>query len=198
MSYDAMATDLETLLDSEHLDQVCLAGHSMGGKVAMQFALTRPQRVTKLVVLDISPKPYPPKHDTILRALLALDLSRFTARREMEEALASEIPDLSVRRFLLKNVRRTEAGAFIWRLDLRAIADNYREISAGLCATSPWQGPALFLRGDRSDYIHDSDYAQITELFPHAQFAIIKGAQHWLHADAPHDVVGRITHFLGE
>lgn len=198
MSYEAMATDLETLLDSEHLDQVSLAGHSMGGKVAMQFSLTRAGRVSKLVVLDISPKAYPPKHDAILRALLALELNQFQTRREMEEALAPEIPDLSVRRFLLKNVRRTEAGPFIWRLDLRAIAENYGEISAGLGTLGPWRGPALFLRGERSDYIQDSDYAQITQVFPQAQFATINGAQHWLHADAPQDVIDRITRFLGE
>jgi len=97
---------------AHHLEQASVIGHSMGGKVAMQFALDFPARVKKLVVVDMAPRAYQRAHDHIFEALLALDLSRFQTRSEIEEALAPGIPSLNLRRFLLKNLGRDNAGKF--------------------------------------------------------------------------------------
>ena len=97
-------------------------GHSMGGKTAMQLALQFPQRVEKLVVADMAPRAYAPAHDKIFAALLALDLPAFQTRQQIEEALAPEIPNLVLRRFLLKNLGRNAAGEFFWKINLRGLA----------------------------------------------------------------------------
>jgi len=106
MDYALMAGDVAEFLDVNNFADAALMGHSLGGKVAMQFALSYPNRVTKLIVSDMVPRVYEPSHAKIISALLALDLNAFQSRQPIEEALAAEIPSLAVRRFLLKNLGR--------------------------------------------------------------------------------------------
>jgi esterase len=57
-------------------------------------------------------------------------------------------------------------------------------------------GPALFLRGARSDYVRPEHREPVLALFPDARFATVEGAGHWLHAEKPHDTVAAVTAFL--
>ena len=100
----------------------------MGGKTAMQLALDFPQRVKKLVVVDIAPRAYPPSHDRILDALLALNLSGLASRQQIEDALAAGIPSLRLRRFLLKSAARDGGGKFFWKMNLLGLAENYDKL----------------------------------------------------------------------
>ena len=70
-TYDLMCDDLMEFLNDNNLDKIYLLGHSLGGKVAMQFALKYPERVDKLIVADIAPKYYPPHHEQVLAAMNA-------------------------------------------------------------------------------------------------------------------------------
>jgi pimeloyl-ACP methyl ester carboxylesterase len=201
MSFPAMAGDVAEFLDARGLDRIQLLGHSLGGKVAMQFALTFPDRVEKLVIVDIAPRPYAPEHLPIFNALLALDLRQFQSRSQIEEALAPEIPDLTLRRFLLKNLaHETDAAGtrvFKWRIPLAAIQANYPKLCEATVSPNPFRGPALFLHGGRSAYISEKDAPQIRQLFPMAKIETIARANHWVHADAPEEFVQRVTEFLG-
>ena len=105
MNYPALAANLAEFFDAQNLETANLLGHSLGGKVAMQFAFNYPVRLEKLLVVDIAPRAYPHEHDTIFGALLALDLKKFHSRKEVEDALAPALPDLTLRRFLLKNLK---------------------------------------------------------------------------------------------
>src|SRR5919199_2327201 len=60
VGYPALAADLAALMDELGLGSARIVGHSMGGKAAMVLALTAPQRVERLVVVDIAPVAYPP------------------------------------------------------------------------------------------------------------------------------------------
>ena len=55
-SYSLMAyqADIDALLDELGADRVALVGHSMGGGLALRYALTRPQRVSKLALINPS------------------------------------------------------------------------------------------------------------------------------------------------
>src|SRR5438445_11207875 len=103
MSYPLMAEDLREFMTQQHLKTSHLLGHSMGGKTAMQFALRYPESVERLVIADMAPKAYRATQKEMIQALLALDLSKFGGRKEIELALAGPIPDLTVRQFLLKD-----------------------------------------------------------------------------------------------
>lgn len=202
MSYSVMADDLAEFFDGQKLDRANLIGHSMGGKAAMQFALNYPERVEKLVVVDISPRASPLDHEEIFRALLAFDLRRYQSRQQMEEALAPEIPDLVVRRFLLKNLRPVRAASpsasshFEWRIPLEILFEAYPNICEAIPSHAPFPGPALFVRGGKSHYIAENGLPQIQKLFPHARIETIATAGHWVHADAPEEFLRRVSPFL--
>ena len=196
MSYPLMASDLKEFVETLQLGPIYVLGHSMGGKTAMQFALLYPDLVKRLVVADIAPRAYPRLHQSILSALLSLDLSASRDRRYFEQALAPEIPSLATRQFLLKNLKRHPDGSFYWRLGLQEIQQNYRELGRAVDGTNPFNGPALFLRGERSDYLTEEDQPAIQQLFPAAQFQTIPGAGHLLHVENATEFIAAICKFV--
>ena len=196
MSYELMAQDLKLSLANQGLAPIHLLGHSMGGKTAMEFALTHPELVAKLIVVDIAPRAYPPYHRQILDAISSLDLSSCKNRHEMDAQLAQTIPDLRLRQFLLKNVKRDAAGVFHWQINLPAIDANYPRLNEALANRQTFAKPALFIRGERSDYIRNEDINLILTLFPAAEYSEIAGAGHWVHVDAPETFLRKVREFL--
>jgi pimeloyl-ACP methyl ester carboxylesterase len=168
----------------------------MGGKAAMQFALQFPKRVEKLVVVDMAPRAYAPAHDAIFTALLALDLQKFENRVQIETALAPEIADLALRRFLLKNLGRNSAGGFSWKINLAGVAKNYPHLCAPVFHPRPFDRPVLLVRGGKSDYLHPNDEPGIHALFPQVNLQTIAGAGHWVHADQPEEFLSMVLKFL--
>ncbi len=195
MDYSLMAGDIAEFLDARHLDRAHVLGHSLGGKVAMQFALTYPSRVDRLVIVDIAPRKYAPEHEPIFKALLALDLKQFHSRSQMENALAPAIPDLTLRRFLLKNVGH-DGQVYKWKIPLENIFANYAKLCEALASTKQFEGPSLFLRGGQSPYVSDADVPEIRKLFPQATIETIARARHWVHADAPDEFIRAVSDFL--
>lgn len=197
VGYAAMAADVRDTLAAEGLDRVAVIGHSMGGKIAMRLALDHPALVSRLVVADIAPVPYPPRNGAIAAALAAVPLDPGLTRAAAHAALADAVPDAVVRGFLLQNLRFGDPPA--WRIGLA-------EITAGLPAIEDWQaagpadapyeGPVLVLRGELSDFVRPEHRAVIRALFPAARFATLRGAGHWLHADAPDAFLGTVAPFL--
>jgi esterase len=168
----------------------------MGGKVAMRLALDFPSRVEKLVVADIAPRIYVPEHEVYFSALLALDLKTLRSRQQMEEALAPAIPNLAVRRFLLKNLGLKPDGSYFWKINLECIHKNYPHICEALPPSKPFLKPALFINGRKSDYVSEADHPLILNLFPNAQFQTLAGASHWIHADAPEEFAHAVANFF--
>ncbi len=196
MSYARMAEDVARFCRDHSLSGVRVVGHSMGGKTAMQFALSHPDQVARLVVVDVAPRAYDKAHSEISGALLSLDLTKYSGRRQIEEALAPTIPQLAVRRFLLKNLTHGPDGAFRWKLNLRDIFHNHAALNAAVAADRPFAGPALFIRGGRSDYLQERDAEDIRRLFPRAVIRTIGAASHWVHADAPGEFLVALENFL--
>lgn len=195
-NYDLMTEDLREFAEEHNLGPTAVMGHSMGGKTAMFFALRYPERVEKLIIVDIAPRQTPPGHDSILSALNRLDLSLYSKRSEVDAALAPYLPDPSVRLFLLKNLSRGDGGSFAWKMNLRAITEHYDEVNVGVMYKGKFEGPALFVRGGQSDYIRASDEPMIRQLFPNARIETIERAGHWVHADAPDEFTALVESFL--
>ena len=198
MNYRVMAEDVLEFLESQSLECASLLGHSLGGKTAMMFSLLYPQRVDKLICADIAPRAYPPYHNQILEALIALDPSAYRNRADVETALAPAIPEKVVRRFLLMNLSHDPNGGCSWKLNLHAIQKNYSRLNEALPVDRACDRPTLFLRGQASDYILDTDWPLIQRLFPRAELATIPAAGHWLHADAPEPFLDAVRNFLAK
>jgi len=196
MDYPLMAADVEKFFAAQKIESAHVIGHSMGGKVAMQFALDFPARVKKLVVVDMAPRAYKRAHDHIFEALLAVDLNSFQTRAEIEAALEPKIPSLNLRRFLLKNLGRDDHGKFFWKMNLRGVAENYSRLGEVLSLKNHFEKPALFIRGGKSDYITTADELEIRRLFPAAEIKTIAAANHWVHADAPEEFGWLVLEFF--
>jgi esterase len=196
VSYDAMAADLDEFMRTHGLTCAHLLGHSMGGKVAMQFALRHSDRVDKLVVVDVSPRAYPPRHARTFAALLALDLHKFQRREQLDVELAKSVDDIEVRQFLLKNVARDAHGGFRWKANIRGLWESYERLTVAVTGETPCNRPTLFVRGEKSDFVSEADNDLIRRLFPRAEFCVIAGAGHWVHADQPEAVFGAVLKFL--
>jgi esterase len=196
MDYPLMAADVDRFCAARGLAGARVIGHSMGGKTAMQLALHFPHRVEKLVVADMAPRAYAAAHDQIFAALLALDLPAFQTRPQIEDALAPDIPNPVLRRFLLKNLGRAGTGGFYWKINLRDIAENYWRLREPVAGKAPFTKPVLFIRGGQSQYIQPADEPLIREWFPAAQIQTIAAASHWVHADQPDEFLRRVLAFL--
>ena len=161
-----------------------LIGHSMGGLAAMAYALSRPDRVAGLVIVDIAPKRYETSHEMHFRAL-ETDVSAFRSRQAIDEALALMLPEPAVRQFIMMNLTFTEDGGYRWRLNVPVLkqAELARARSDPFAAwrDTPWDGPALFVAGGRSEFVSRADFALIRALFPRARIEYNEAADHWLH-----------------
>lgn len=194
MDYPNMAKDVFVLLDHLAIEECIIVGHSMGGKVAMQMALDCPSRVKKLVILDIAPTHYLPRHKTIFDGLKSVNLNTIQTRKDADVQLSNYISEVGVRQFLLKSLAK-ENDTFVWRYNLDQIIANYDAILSKPIGDM-YAGPTLFIKGANSDYITEQHRNEIAALFPNAKAKIIAGAGHWLHAEKPSQVNLAISQFL--
>ena len=197
MSYPAMAADVAEYMRHHGLDRAALVGHSMGGKVAMELALSTPDLVASLLVLDIAPSAYDRAHDHILDGMLAVNIRGLRSREEADMELSAAIPQPRVRQFLLTNLRRREDGSYAWRLNLEVIAAAYENLLADVGRGRRSDVAALFLRGGLSDHIGAPEERAIREAFPRARIETVPDAGHWLQADAPDAVVRAVEQIAG-
>lgn len=197
-TYAAMAQDLAELVAALKLESFSLLGHSMGGKVAMQYALAfQPTQLRHLIGVDVAPKAYATReHEAILKALSELDLSQVHSRQDAEVALASAIPALVVRRFLVSNLRQGERG-WEWQFNLPVLREQIGLIAGTIETEGAFQAcPVLFVSGGRSDYLRPEDHALVLRYFPQARFEVVPQAGHWLHVEAPQAFQYLIADFL--
>jgi esterase len=200
-TYDLMAEDVLELVNELRLNKFILAGHSMGGRVAMRFAIRWPEMINSLVIADISPfgssskeSPFYTQHKMILESIISIDPQKHSSRKDIEELLSDAIGSEKIRGFILKNLGRDEKGAFEWKLNAGALLENLSEITSGIADENhpgePVTGfPVTFIKGENSEYIDREDFEKIGRLFPAADLITIINAGHWLHADRPDEVV---------
>ncbi len=197
LSIAAMAEQIQGYLEQKSISRCTVLGHSLGGKVAMALANgDTEKRVSQLIIVDIAPRLYPPHHQSIMDALISLDLATLSDRRDAEKQLRSVIPEAGVRAFLLKSLVRDEQQHFRWQFDLTGINSSYAAIREMPTMEKPIAIPSLFIKGGNSDYIRDSDADLIKRHFKNVDLKAIPGAGHWVHAEKP-AIFSRIcTEFL--
>ncbi len=193
--YNVMTDDILELMLNEDIDRAHLLGHSMGGKTAMTFAARYPEKVNKLIVVDIAPKYYEPHHARIFRGFRSIKLDQIQTRNEADVQMSHRIPDTAVRQFILKNLTRNKEG-FEWKLNLDVIEKQAEKLGEALSEEDWFNGHVLFLYGTRSDYITEADLQGIRQHFPNAELKPVSGAGHWVHAEQPRTLVRLALSFL--
>lgn len=193
-TYPEMADDIAEVIEA-HGGHADLLGHSMGGKAAMQLALTRGDLIRRLIIADIAPVAYNHSQRHLVHAMRGLDLTAVTTRGEANERLAALIEDERVRAFLLQSLD-LKADPPRWRLNLDVLDACMDEITGWPGTEGVFQGSALFLSGELSDYVLPEHRATIRALFPQARFAKLPDTGHWLHAEKPRDFEATVDMFL--
>jgi esterase len=193
--YTAMVNDVAEFCDDNKIVNPVFIGHSMGGKTAMNFALAHPDKIEKLIVVDISPRAYDLEHYTIIEGLKAIPISTVSSRNEADDALAQFVPDPDVRQFLLKNLQRRAEGGFTWKINLPVISEKLSNVGQDLQYPGTFEKPTLFIRGARSKYVPDSDWSRITQVFPNAKLETMDTG-HWVQAEKPQEFVDIVTGWL--
>lgn len=194
MSYQLMADDVYELCQELDIEELHLIGHSMGGKVAMQFAIDYEGLLEKLVIVDIGMKAYPMHHEHILAGIHAVDLPSIKARREAEQKMSAHIENNGIKQFLLKNLYWKEKGQLAWRMNVPILEKKMNEI-LGEVEVDEVSTPTLFIRGALSNYILDDDFALIEEHFIDVDIKTIANAGHWVHAEAPEEFIEVLLSF---
>lgn len=195
---DELAVAVADWMDSRGVSQAALVGHSLGGKVAMQLALSQPARLDALVVADIAPVLYQPRHQAVFAGLDAVATGGCGSRAEAGQRMAAHIQEEQVIQFLLLSLQRAEDGSYNWRFNLEGLRKNYQAMQQGLAAELPYDGRVLFIKGAESDYILPEHQDTILGMFPGADVRIMADCGHWLHAEQPRLFNAIVHRFLDD
>ena len=202
-TYSEMCKDLADYFTQENLSKAIIVGHSMGGKLAMAFGLLHPDKISRLVVIDIAPSDYnrhnPGYHFNILHNLMAVDLGAHANRNTLIEDIRQRLHDYRLTMFLGKSVGRDENGQFYWRLNLPVLLESLPDVLAGfgeLDDHAPARVPTLFVRGEKSDYIQESNEGDRLQYFPDSEVVTVVGGGHWLHVEQPERLIEKLLNFI--
>jgi pimeloyl-ACP methyl ester carboxylesterase len=195
-SYPLMAEDLRELMDQLKLEHAILLGHSMGGKTVMEFSMKYPDRVERLIVVDIAPVSYTVHHYAVIDALKNVPLSEISSRKEAERYLTKYISDFGTRQFLLKNLYWEDKGKLAWRFNLEVLANEIIPISEYAVVEGEFGKEIVFIAGAKSNYILPEYAVKIKAKFPNYKLESIAGAGHWVHAEKMNEFSEIVMNFL--
>jgi len=191
-----------------HHGGVALLGHSMGGKVAMRFALDHPELVERLAVVDISPVrtiSVRTGFSPIVNGMRRINLATLASRKHADQQLLSAVPDTATRAFLLQNLHfdhgrpthPTIQRHWRWQMNLRVLGDQLDHIGDWPDTDGrSYDGPVVWIGGQDSDYIRPEHHTAMRTLFPRIVSVTLKGAGHWVHADQPDAFTATLRAFL--
>jgi len=197
-NYKILSDDLNDFIKLHSIVSPVIIGHSMGGRVAMNFALNYTDKISKLVIVDIGIKEYEHNDLEIIDAIKEVDIKSILSRKEIEKQLSGKITDQQLRQLFMKNLKRKDDSQFEWKFNINSIKKNFNSIFIKLSCEKPFSGQTLFICGELSNYIMDKDTPEIKELFPTAIFEKIPYASHWVHADNPEEFYEVVLKFIEE
>lgn len=197
MDYPFMARQIAALIKERCGGRAAVVGHSMGGKAAMVLALTYPELVERLVVVDIAPVKYTHTFAPYIKAMRAAPIATAQRRGDVELAMHGVIDDPRVRAFLMQNLEG-QPGSYRWRPNLAVLGAAMDDILGfpRVAADACYDGPALFLHGAESDYVLPAYEDVIAAWFPKAELRPVAGAGHWVHADRPAEFADAVAGFV--
>ena len=195
-SFEIMVEDLYKYAKHYNIKRFCLLGHSMGGNIGMLFAQKYPELLEKIIIVDIIPKQYKPQHETILNGLKSIDFNKIKSRKNVDTHLSKYISDERVRQFLLKNLYWVDKESLGLKLNIEVLFEFKDRLSIKLKKGINFAKPSLFLYGDSSTYVDESDFPMLYSNFSNIEIIKVPSSGHWVHADNPSFFIDKTINFL--
>jgi len=234
MSHSYMAQDVLALMDTLNISEAIVIGHSMGGKIAMNLALSHPHRIAGLVVLDTSPVAYDSSNNPawkavehIVSVVREVKLEPGKTKRDIDVDLRQSLEDPALRAFVLTNLESVggdsgtkgdRGGTLLrWKINIESIASELDQIADFVLSDDDdaswdetlgndrgeplrqkkyYEGDAFFINGGASNFVRAGHMPVIAEYFPNYMLTTIRGAGHWVHAEAPDDTLALLKRYL--
>lgn len=196
MNYDVMTSDVYNYLNHKKINKCDILGHSMGGKVAINFSLHYSEFVRKMIIVDIAPRQYEPKFNYLFEIMSNLDLANFSSRSEIQNKLNLEITNKSLVLFLLKNISRDNNNQFKFKPNIDILHKSLTILMDQIFINKKININTTFIKGEKSNYINDSDVIFINNYFKNSQLIEIKNSGHWVHSENPKDFLSSLIHIF--
>jgi haloalkane dehalogenase len=200
-SYDAHARSIERLALELDLRELTVVVHDWGGPIGLRFAVTHPDRVARLVILNTGVGVGAPSEPWLrFRALVREVGTDFTASRLVQVACVSRLDEDAVRGYDAPfPVGEAKAGALAFP-ELVPTEPDHPSAAAMLevrAALGRWEKPALVLFSDSDRVFSPAHAERMAAHIPGAVPAeIVAGAGHFLQEDKGEEIAERIARFV--
>ena len=195
-TFDIMVDDILNYANFHKIEKFSLLGHSMGGNVSMLFAQKYSDLLEKIIIVDIIPKKYKPHHNNIMDSLKSIDFNSKKSRKEVDNHMSNYIEDERIRQFLLKNLYWVDQDNLGLKINIDVLYEFKDKLSLELQDNFNFQKPTMFMYGDLSTYVKDSDLPIIKSYFTNSEIIKVPNSGHWVHADNPSFFLGKVINFL--
>ncbi len=202
-STDAFVSDVDGFCQSLNLESFVLMGHSMGGRNSMAFAALYPDRVQKLIIVDIGPTSEARGLERIQREVQGVpeEFDSFDAVVEYMGKQNTYASDEVLRRRLRYATRELANGKIGWKYDI-AIRQQRRQDAPAPPQQDMWPVaqsipcPTLIVRGTETDLLSPETAKRMVDTMPNAQLAEVQRAGHMVFEDNPEGFLEAIGPFL--
>lgn len=163
-----------------------LAGHSMGGYVALEVMRQAPDRIAKLALLNTNARPDSPESTENRRRLLAL------AEKDFHAVIGALLPKLMTPEHVQDAALSGIVSSMALAVGKEAFA-RQQEAIIGRIDSRPHLGaircPTLVVAA-RSDQLMPVEVLkEMADAIPHAELAIVEGCGHMASMEQPREVI---------
>ncbi len=194
---DDLSGDLKDLVIEHNCNSPVILGHSLGGRIAMKYALNNPNIPKSIIVVDMSMKSVRkrPEHGHIIDIIRNYPLHKKKSYSEIKNDLAQLVSNIKFISIIIKNIRKTDTG-FEWKVNIEPLLELFNKPAELIAIDEVYNNDTLFIRGGNSDYVIDADLDLIEKHFPNYKLVTINGASHWVQADKPLVFIEEVLKFI--
>jgi pimeloyl-ACP methyl ester carboxylesterase len=193
--------DIHAFTDAIGYDRFTLMGLSMGGRNAYSFAAEHPEKVERLIVVDVGPDVKAEGQAYIREFLEGTEtFESFDWLVERVKRFNPRRPENQIRGSLLNNLKQLDDGTWTWKHDRRRgiRRDRGGEMNeAAWAALAAVQAPTLVVRGAESYILSEQTANKMLATVPNSQLVEVPNAGHLVQGDNPVGFEKVVRAFLG-
>lgn len=193
---DGFVQDIETVREAMGFKRMVLGSHSLGARIALEYALRHPERLLGLVAVDFLPEFYEANSRKFERARTrpqpVYEHEEEILRRFHLEPPGTLLSPEELKAMAPLCVRKID-GQFTWKFDWKAFKYKYEPVWPLL---SGIKAPALVVRGEKSTVMSREAFGRAVRDIPNARGAEIPQAHHHVPLDSPRELAALMTDFL--